>query len=523
MRSLADWLERQEKLHPSAIDLDLDRVRDVAGRLDLLAPAYRVVTVGGTNGKGSTVACLDANFRAAGLRTGRFTSPHLRRYNERICVDGIEATDAELIESFERIDAARGSITLTFFEYNALAALDRFRAAAVEVAVLEVGLGGRLDATNIIDADVGVVCSIGFDHVEWLGSTLDDIGREKAGIFRRARPAVLGSTQLPRSIWTSIEEIGALPVLIDRDFRARVHANGWDFECNALELRNLPLPALTGSHQLANAATSLATIAVGDFGIELTHAGVSEALRSARIAGRFQVVPGEVEWVLDVAHNVPAAQVLHTNLRALPARRTIAVCGILADKDIEGITATLADDIDAWILVALEGSRALATGALAARLLAGADGARVAVIETGGWDTHANQRGRLGFQLRGLDAMIGALKTGLGADWANSLVLVATEFGRTAAPNGTGGTDHGTASMAMLFGGAVAGGRVVADWPGLGQAALYEGRDLKPTMDLDMLIAGAVSQHYRLDPARAGRTLFPNIASARPVEGLIRI
>jgi len=163
-----------------------------------------------------------------------------------------------------------------------------------------------------------------------------------------------------------------------------------------------------------------------------------------------------------------------------------------------------------------------ATGALAARLLAGPQGARVAVIESNGWDTHAAQRGRLGFQLRGLDAMLGALKTGLGADWANTLVVVATEFGRTAAPNGTGGTDHGTASLAMLFGGAVAGGRVVADWPGLGQSALYEGRDLKPTTDLDTLIASAVAQHYRLDPARTGRTLFPNIGNGRPVEGLIR-
>jgi uncharacterized protein (DUF1501 family) len=163
-----------------------------------------------------------------------------------------------------------------------------------------------------------------------------------------------------------------------------------------------------------------------------------------------------------------------------------------------------------------------ATGALAARLLSGPEGARVAVIETGGWDTHANQRGRLGLQLRGLDALVGALKTGLGAEWANTMVVVATEFGRTAAPNGTGGTDHGTASMAMLLGGAVAGGRVMADWPGLTQASLHEGRDLKPTIDLDALIASAVAQHYRLDPARTGRALFPASSGLRVVDGLIR-
>jgi uncharacterized protein (DUF1501 family) len=168
------------------------------------------------------------------------------------------------------------------------------------------------------------------------------------------------------------------------------------------------------------------------------------------------------------------------------------------------------------------GRNGAATGTLAARLLSGAEGARMAVIETGGWDTHANQRGRLGFQLRGLDAMIGALKAGLGADWSRTLVLVATEFGRTAAPNGTGGTDHGTASVAMLLGGAVAGGRVIADWPGLGQSALHEGRDLKPTADLDLLIAGAVAGHYRLDPDRTGRALFPNIGNGGRVDDLIR-
>lgn len=165
---------------------------------------------------------------------------------------------------------------------------------------------------------------------------------------------------------------------------------------------------------------------------------------------------------------------------------------------------------------------AAATGALAARLLAGAEGARIAVIETGGWDTHANQRGRLGFQLRGLDGMIAALRTGLGVDWMNTLIIVATEFGRTAAPNGTGGTDHGTGSLAMLLGGAVAGGRVVSDWPGLTSASLYEGRDLRPTTDLDVLIASAVAEHYQLDPARVARTLFPNIAATRPMEALLR-
>ena len=374
MRSLAERLEQQQRSHPSSIDLTLDRVREVARRLDLLAPDHRVITVGGTNGKGSTVACVDAMARAAGLRCGRFTSPHLVRYNERICVDGVEADDASLIASFERIDAARADITLTFFEYNALAALDHFRHSRVDVAVLEVGLGGRFDATNILDADVAVVCSIGIDHVDWLGHTLEAIGREKAGIFRRGRPAVLGTAHMPDSVWAAIQEVGAEPVVPGTDFRSSVSVRDvttWDFVYGTFALRGLPLPALAGIHQMSNAATALAALkALG--GVELTQANVSYALRNVRLPGRFQRVPGEVEWILDVAHNVPAALGLVENLRALPRARTIGVCGILGDKDLQGITAALADSVDAWVLVLLDGPRAVSTQDLARQLPAGA-------------------------------------------------------------------------------------------------------------------------------------------------------
>ena len=368
MRSLAEWLEQQQKSHPSAIDLTLERVREVARRMELLAPAYQVITVAGTNGKGSTVACLDALLRAQEHRVGRFTSPHLKRYNERICVNGVEASDAELIASFSRIDAVRGDITLTFFEYNALAALDRFSRAQIDFAVLEVGLGGRLDATNVIDADVGIVCSIGLDHVDWLGASIEGIGREKAGIFRRGRPAILGSAALPHSVAAYATEIGAIPYLAGRDFKAGVHGDSWDFESHALTLRNLPRPAVLGRHQVGNAANALAALVFGQFGIELTHDDASAALSGVHIAGRFQVVPGDIEWVFDVAHNVPAAQALSSNLESLPKRRTLAVCGILGDKDIRGITAALGTNIDAWYLAQLEGPRAVSTAELAARL-----------------------------------------------------------------------------------------------------------------------------------------------------------
>jgi dihydrofolate synthase/folylpolyglutamate synthase len=378
MRSLAAWLERQQKSHPTAIELTLSRVREVARRLDLLSPSYPVVTVGGTNGKGSTVAWIDAMLRAAQVRCGRFTSPHLVRYNERICINGVEASDSSLIASFERIDAARGDITLTFFEYNALAALDLFREARVNVAVLEVGLGGRLDATNIIDADVAVVCSIGLDHADWLGNTVEAIAREKAGIFRKGRPAVLGSADMPRSMWDAIDEIGSRAIVPGRDYHVHAHSDQWDFEFGGCVLRDLPRPSLAGVHQIGNAATALAAIHAG-IDVALTHASMSRALASVHLAGRFQRIPGKVEWILDVAHNVPAAQGLAENLRQLPPARTIGVCGILGDKDIRGIAAALAAEIDDWILIALEGPRAVSTEDLARHLPPGAN-----VLDTAG-------------------------------------------------------------------------------------------------------------------------------------------
>lgn len=372
MSALAALLARQERSHPNAIDLGLARVREVAGRLGLLEPAHRVITVGGTNGKGSTVAYLDGLLRGAGLRCGRFTSPHLSRYNERICIDGVEASDDALIAAFGRIDAARGDITLTFFEYNALAALELFARAPVDVAVLEVGLGGRLDATNIIDADVAVVCSIGIDHVDWLGPTREQIAREKAGIFRSGRPAVLGSADMPHSMFEAIDSIGAIPIVPGRDYRITRSGETWRFDMGDTHLEPLPLPALAGHLQMSNAASALAALAAGRFHGALAHANAVRALCEVRIRGRFQVVPGEVEWIFDVAHNVPAAEGLRLNLEALPRKRTIAVCGVLGDKDIAGITRTLAPVIDGWVLAGLAGPRSVDARDLAGRLPAGA-------------------------------------------------------------------------------------------------------------------------------------------------------
>jgi dihydrofolate synthase / folylpolyglutamate synthase len=377
LRTLAEWLALQESVHPKSIDMGLARVASVARTLGVDKPACPVITVGGTNGKGSTAAHLDAFLSAAGAATGMFTSPHFIRYNERIRVAGVDVDDAELITAFERIEVARGTTTLTFFEYNVLAALLIFADRRVDVAILEVGLGGRLDASNLVDADVAIVCSIGFDHRDWLGDTLEQIGAEKAGIFRPGRPAVLGTQDMPASVFSTLEHIGARAVVADRDFSWTVGASArWSYRGLRTALGNLPPSALAGSIQYRNASTALAAIESLDGGYELDEQTVSEALPKVRLAGRFQIVPGKVEWILDIAHNEPAAQVFaqHVRERAMPGTgRTFAVVGILADKDAHAIAAALEPLVDHWILCALPGPRGGSASDLAQRVQLPAD------------------------------------------------------------------------------------------------------------------------------------------------------
>lgn len=379
MRTLAEWLELQDSVHPRSIDLSLERVTEVAGRLGLATPAFRVLTVGGTNGKGSVAAHAEALLAALGTRVGLFTSPHLIRYNERIRVGGEEAGDAELVEAFERIEAARGATTLTFFEYNTLAALAVFAQRAVEIAVLEVGLGGRLDATNLVSADVAVVASVGLDHREYLGESLEAIGAEKAGIFRAGRPAVLGTADMPASVFARIAALGARPIVAGRDFSWELAGGRWSYRGPGLALEDLAPPALEGSIQYRNAATALTAVAALAAGAPLAapldRRAVNAALGSVRLAGRFQIVPGPVEWILDIAHNEPAARVLAANLKERPLPggvagrgRTLAVAGVLADKDAAGIAAALAPLIDHWLVCALPGARGGSAAALAGRM-----------------------------------------------------------------------------------------------------------------------------------------------------------
>ena len=357
--------------------MGLTRVTSVARTLGVDKPVYRVITVGGTNGKGSTVVHLDTLLRTGGISTGMFTSPHFIRYNERIQVEGAEVTDAELIAAFERIEIARGTTTLTFFEYNLLAALVIFAERAVDVAVLEVGLGGRLDAVNLVDPDVAIVCSIGFDHRDYLGDTLDLIGAEKAGIFRAGRPAVLGTDEMPRSVFAAIESLEARPIVAGKDFKWNIANEGrWSYDGLSLSLRDLPPSALVGSIQYRNAATALAALeALGS--VQLNERTVSAALGAVRLPGRFQSVRKDsVEWILDIAHNEPAAVTFARHIREhaqrlgeRPAKgQTLAVVGILSDKDAGAIARVLEREVDHWILCGLPGPRGGSAEDLARRL-----------------------------------------------------------------------------------------------------------------------------------------------------------
>jgi dihydrofolate synthase/folylpolyglutamate synthase len=374
-RSLEQWLAYQQGAHSQSIDLSLERVREVALRLQLLQSRVPVVIVAGTNGKGSTATLLATLLQCCGHSVGLFTSPHLVRYNERVQVNGAQASDAALVAAFERIEAARGPITLTFFEYNALAALELFRGAQVAVQVLEVGLGGRLDAVNILDADVAVLCSIGLDHRDWLGETLDQIGAEKAGVFRRGQKVVLGNAAMPDSVWQAARELDCHIFTAEREFSWHIHGDGaagqpWDYRGGGCAIDALPAPALAGAVQYRNAASALTVLQLLGLSGACDHAAVAQGLERTRLPGRFQIVPGEVEWILDVAHNQPAATVL---AGALASRKcqgsSFAVFGLLADKDAAAIASALDPLIDHWLLAGIDDEpRALDARALQGRL-----------------------------------------------------------------------------------------------------------------------------------------------------------
>ena len=373
-RTLAEWLAYQDRVNVHSIELGLDRVREVWRRMGAPAPARQVVTVGGTNGKGSTVAFLEAMLRAAGKRVGAFTSPHLLAYNERVRIEGADVSDAALIASFERIEAARGAdrpdaVRLTYFEFGTLAALDLFARAELDAAVLEVGLGGRLDAVNIIDADVAIITTVDLDHMEWLGPDRDSIGREKAGIARAGRPVIIGELDPPAGLLAALNACGARIVQAGIDFSVERHADGWRWRYRDGSAMELPDPALPAPVQYANAAAAIAAVHALDGGM-LAHsaffAAISAGLHEVRAPARLQLIQGEPPLVVDVGHNPQAARALAEWLDAQPSRPVHAVYGALADKDVAGVIAALGARVDHWHLAGLEqdSPRGMAVGAL---------------------------------------------------------------------------------------------------------------------------------------------------------------
>ncbi|MEA9480131.1 bifunctional tetrahydrofolate synthase/dihydrofolate synthase [Xanthomonas campestris] len=366
--TLSDWLAYIEQQHPSAIAMGLERVREVATRLQIAAPAAHVIVVGGTNGKGSTVAFIEAIGRAAGWKVGAYTSPHLLRYNERVRIDGVEASDAQLVAAFAAVEAARGDTALTYFEFGTLAALWLLQQSALELAVLEIGLGGRLDAVNIIDADVAVITTVDIDHTDWLGEDREAIGAEKAGIIRGWKPVVLGEIDPPSSVLRRAYQLGANAIRAGSDyFHEPIDAQHWRWRDVAQTLE-LPMPALQAPVQLANAAAAIAALQA--LPVEVPATAWAQGVADAQLPGRLQRVARDgVELMLDVGHNPQAARALAQALgTATPAGTTVALYAALADKDVRGVVEALTGCVDQWALAGLEGARGQSAEALRARL-----------------------------------------------------------------------------------------------------------------------------------------------------------
>ncbi len=366
-----DWLTYLETLHPKTIALGLERVAQVKQRLGL-NPPFPIIVVGGTNGKGSVCAMLEAMLHAAGYRVGCYTSPHLLDYNERVRIAKRQASDAELCAAFEKIEQVRGAafaekseIQLTYFEFGTLAAMQCFIDQAVEVAVLEVGLGGRLDAVNVFDSDCAVVTSVDIDHTEYLGNTREQIAFEKAGIFRAGKVAIFGDLDMPAPITAEAQRIGAQLQRLGEQFTFTAGAQQWNYQGVSGSRSALPYPALRGAFQLHNASAALAALDTLKDKLPVSMAAVRRGLVEVGLPGRFQVVPGKPMLILDVAHNPHAARSLAQNLVDMKSKaKTFAVFAMLKDKDMVGVAHTLNNQVDVWLVAGIAAER----GATAAEL-----------------------------------------------------------------------------------------------------------------------------------------------------------
>ncbi|MEJ8566822.1 bifunctional tetrahydrofolate synthase/dihydrofolate synthase [Elongatibacter sediminis] len=354
--SIVEWLRLLETRHPVAIDLGLERIGEVWDRLGKPRPASRLITVAGTNGKGSTVAFAAALLGAAGYRVGTYTSPHLMRYNERIRIAGTELTDGRLLDAFRQVENARGDIGLTYFEFGTLAAFLALADQGLDHAVLEVGLGGRLDAVNLLDADVSVITPIGLDHQEYLGSDLESIGAEKAGIIRAGRPVVCGESDPPESVLRVAQRLRAPVHRLGREFSITEVGTELRWQGLQTEIR-LPRPPLAGAHQVRNLATAMAAVAALESGVLTRGDALARAIAGIQIPGRLQRIREQPEVLVDVGHNPLAAEAVAATLESAGNGRTICVLGMLRDKDAAGVAAGLADRVEIWHCCSLGGER----------------------------------------------------------------------------------------------------------------------------------------------------------------------
>ena len=368
-QSLPDWLDWQQGLHPKKIDLGLERVASVAGRMGILQPEQTVITVAGTNGKGSSVAFLESILSAGGYRVGAYTSPHLFRYNERIRINGQDVDDDALCNAFAAVDEVRGVTTLSYFEFGTLAALYLFCQAPLDIIVLEVGLGGRLDAVNMIEPAVSLVTSIGIDHCAWLGENRELIGREKAGIFRAHKPAICSDPIPPASLEKYAHEIMADWYGLGQAYSFKPGRAGWTWQGGGSIHESLPCPSLPGAHQLENAAGVLMALELLHSRHPVSRTAIEQGLQSVGLPGRCQIIAGPVEQIFDVSHNTDSAACLGRLLEDRPcAGRTRAVLGMLDDKEAGEFASRLAPIVHDWYIAGLDVERGLSAQALQAHL-----------------------------------------------------------------------------------------------------------------------------------------------------------
>ena len=356
--NLNDWIGYIESIHPSTIDLTLERIKIVIERLNLDI-SFPILTIGGTNGKGSTCSILESIYKEAGYKVACYTSPHFLHFNERIKIQAVAVSDELICEAFSRIESAREGVTLTYFEYGTIAAMIIFSEAHVDVAILEVGLGGRLDAVNVFDADCAIVTTVDLDHMDYLGHTREAIGFEKAGIYRTEKTAIFGDFDPPQSLIKHAELIHADLKIIGKDFGYEVHHDSFDFLIDSSFVMNLPLPKLQGDFQLANATNALMALKAMEDKLPLTEISIQKGITLTLLPGRFQEVKTMPSLIFDVAHNPQAARSLSHNLKThVVLGKTIAVFSILKDKDIFGVIQVLNLDIDAWFIAEIQNERA---------------------------------------------------------------------------------------------------------------------------------------------------------------------